>query len=397
MAIIISDQPESYTPAYNPMVFVCESDNNDEDNFQYVFDIYWNSTFQTRHKIPARPTDGKAIFDPKRIIEAQITHNIDLSTSAWGNNPQSYLKYYIKFGEEYDVAGVSTVFPDLVTSNNIYAYNSVFDFLDFVEYTSGTYLLADVPSLFLTNAPNAQSVRTSDKLWLYSLNNSPASVAKIQVKTYNSLGVLQSTVTIANTFNTAGDDNHFLRVGVGPWNILQSQVSTFFDNISYYTVQALNGGNVAISELRRFNIDSTCSKYTNYRLHFLNKLGGFDAFNFSLVSQDQSEIKKSSYTTSPGTLSSGIWTYSKSDLITKTMDVVVTDSTSINSNWITDSESTWLKELVTSPLVFWELAGTLIPITITEPQYQTRKTINGSLINLKLSFNHSTPNYRQRY
>ena len=40
MAITIQQQPDLYTPVYNPMRFVIQSSNNTSANFKYVVDLY---------------------------------------------------------------------------------------------------------------------------------------------------------------------------------------------------------------------------------------------------------------------------------------------------------------------------------------------------------------------
>ncbi len=88
---------------------------------------------------------------------------------------------------------------------------------------------------------------------------------------------------------------------------------------------------------------------------------------------------------------------SKSDRSEHTLSTESNDAIIITSNWLTESESRWLKELCESPIVFQELNGTMIPITINEARYEPKKTVNDKLFNLSLSFNYSVSNYRQRY
>lgn len=397
MAITIDQEPDAFSPAYNPLIFVATSDNTGEDNFQYVFDIYWAGVLQTRHRMPANPTSGKAVFNAARIIEAQVTHDIDSSTTEFGVNENSYIEFQVKVGEQYDVAGVATIFADLDTSSFIYAYNGIFDNLDFPSYTSTPYLLSSSSKVFLTNAPSTQKVATGDLLWLHSMTSTTSNYDKLQVKKYDSAGVLLSTDTIANPYTADTDDNRFLRVGVGPANILSSLGGTYLDGVSYYTVQAINAASAAMSELRRFNLDSECSRFTPIRLQFLNKLGGFDAFSFNLVNKDTSEIKREKYKRKTGTLSGSTFSYSQTDRSEHTLSTVIDASKNITSDWLSEAESLWLEELVTSPVVFQELSGVLIPITITDTRYEPQKKANKRVFNLSISFNYSIANYRQRY
>jgi hypothetical protein len=398
MAITIIQEPSSFAPVYNGLVYTASSTNTGEDNFQFVFDVYINGSFATRHRVSTDPTNGHAKFDAGIIAESYVSHNILSTTTGFATNPNSYCEIQVKVGEEYDVVGVKTLFADLDTSTEIYTFNSVFDFLDFVGYSSSDYLLTSSTKKFLSNAPSTQYVRSGNRLWLYSINNVPSDYTHLQIKTYNSSGVLVDTVNYANTFTASTDVNRFLRVGVGPWNILQVQGSTFLDNISYYTVQAMDTG-VAISEIKRFNIDEACTKYEVIRLQFLNKLGGFDAMNFTKLSRSSSSIERTSYKKGAGTFASdGTFAYSKGDRMNNTMSVISRDKLIINSDWINEEESTWLKELVTSPLIFQETAaGDLIPVSVTDSLYESKKIVNDKLFNLKLELEYAYVNSRQRY
>jgi hypothetical protein len=396
MAITIEQTPDTFSPVYNPIIFVVSSDNTSESNFSYIFDLYYDGTLQTRHRMPANPSNGLGKIDVRRILESQITHDIEVSTSGWAQNTNSYKKFYIKFGEEYDVSGVTTVDADLETSADFYAYNSVFEYLDFIDYTSGNYLLAATSDKFLTNSPD-QYFNTGNRAWLYLINNDPTTVSKARFKKYNSSGTLLDTQDVNNSsYNTNTDSNRFLRIGVGPWNVSQTINGTWLDNASYYTVEVLNGSNTRISEIKTFYIQDTC-KYTPIRLHWLNKLGGFDSFNFSLINRKSSTIEKSFYNKPAGSFSGSSFSFSKSDRSQNALNITYEDSVLINSDWLTDQEAIWLKELVTSPVVFQELNSVLIPVTIQDTKYEEKERISSSLFNLQITFNYSNKNNRQRY
>jgi hypothetical protein len=392
--ITINQQPDTYSPVYNPLIFVATSDNTAEDNFNYIVDVYWSGVLQTRHRLPARPDNGLLLFDASEIVQAQVTHNFSYNDGFFQNS-SSYLKFQVKFGEEYDTAGVSAVHADLATSNNIYAINAAISPDDFTFWDSTNFLLTGSSSRFLTNAPIIQKTRSGESAWLYSIASSPANYDRLQVKKYNASGLI-ATATIPNTYNGASDVNTHLKVGVGYINIEVSLGGGYLVGATYYTVQAINSTGTAKSELRRFDIVTNCERYTPVRLHFLNKLGGFDSFTFTKVSKDSSNIERSGYKKKSGSFSGSSYVYTLSDQEDITSNVTLKDSLLINSDFLSEEESLWLKELVSSPVVFQEISSGFKPVTITDAKYEPKKKVNEKLFNLQLTIAYKD-SYRQRY
>lgn len=408
MAITIEQQPQTYSTVYNNLPFVVSSDNTTEAGFQYVFDVWVSGSFLTRHRIPARPGTGVGVFDPRKVLESLVTHDIDYAVNNWSNCPNSIIDYQIKYGEEYVDSGVTTVFDDLEDSGTLFVFNASLEYLEWLEFDYTDYDLSEVSTStkFLTNAPNIQNVILGQKAWLHMLASDPLQTigetigdkGAYQVKTYSAAGTLINT-SVAYTSDITGITGDMIeRIGIGPAQLLEQFGGSFLNGASYYTVAVLSGGlsPTRITELRRFNIDSAC-RYTPVRLHFLNKLGGFDAFNFKKASKNNTDINRKTYKKLLGTQSGTSFTYSSSDRVVNNMSISTDDSVKITSDWLSEEESFWLKELVSSPIVFQELNGQLIPVQITDTKYEQKKKDTEKIFNLELTFNYSVTNYRQRY
>jgi hypothetical protein len=68
----------------------------------------------------------------------------------------------------------------------------------------------------------------------------------------------------------------------------------------------------------------------------------------------------------------------------------------IFSNWITDTESIWLRELVESPVVYLWDGTTLQAVNITNSMYEEKKWINDKMFNLQLDIEFSFVDKKQR-
>ncbi len=390
MAISIVSFPQLYTPGYNDQYFVCTSDNIGEVGFNYIFDIYINSALVTRHRIAARPSDGYGIFNPTMVLESYISNDplSDLDTD-FINHANSFIKYVVKIGEEYDVSGVSTIDPDLYTSSAIYAINASLQYLEFIDWDYTDYQLGSSSKKFLTNSPS-NKVQLGERVWLYTLNTTTANYSKRIIKTYDSSGSLLDTFTATNSITSATDANRFLRTSVGPYHVLQQHGSTALDDVAYYTVEIQTAGNSQISEAKRFDLVESC-KYTPVRIHFLNKLGGFDSFTFTKVSQEDSDISRTGWTKGQTE------TITSRDRYTTVSSVKIKDKLVVNSDWISEEESIWLKELITSPVIFQELNDRLIAINCKTTNYSLKKSVNEKVFNLRAEFEYTYENFRQRY
>lgn len=141
---------------------------------------------------------------------------------------------------------------------------------------------------------------------------------------------------------------------------------------------------------KTFLIDTSCQKYSPIRLHWLNNLGGFDAYTFTKVSRNFTDIERKMFKkfqplNYPKTFRA------KTNYFTK-----LTDTIQINSDGLTDAEWIGLKELVQSPVVMMEYGSTYIPVNIKESNYEEKQYVNDRQISsLQLTLEYTFDNYRQ--
>lgn len=178
-------------------------------------------------------------------------------------------------------------------------------------------------------------------------------------------------------------DNSLLTTGAQP--IITSSVK-------YWEIKVkTSDGNLYGSYKGYLNTD--CSKYKSFRLHWLNRLGGMDSFTFDMASQEDINIQREFY----NRLMSRDYAYNS----TKSYGYTTREETqyhtqyktaySVASNWISEDESNMLAELMTSPNVYWEKDADnnkFIPITIKQNTYrkQSKTANNTKVFNLEFQF-----------
>ena len=117
MAITIQQQPDLYTPVYNPMRFVIQSSNNASANFKYVVDLYVSGVTGRvwRGLYNANSLYGNAAADISRVLESYITYDLDSSLYGFQTCPNSVKAYELKIGEQYGASSGITNYSATTT------------------------------------------------------------------------------------------------------------------------------------------------------------------------------------------------------------------------------------------------------------------------------------------
>jgi len=395
------------SPAYNEVIYVVHESASGtlaSPNFKYICKIYDSANTTLLATIKHFPlADGYCVFDLHRILENFLSYDILYNDTGFLRNTNSHFDYKVRFGEEYGSPPVETMLlNDNVTKGVL---NQVYDFPDFANF-----LVTHHNSInfngghWLSNAPLTRDIRTTEQAWLYvaqCTNIIPdQAINYLQVISYNTNGGT-TTNTIANSFISGSTSaNCFLRVAVGFYDL--QALGYVGANTEYYTVQALGanfGGSPGLfGDIYTFNVIRCDPKYQLWRLHFLNKLGGFDSFTFSKVSHQTGEIERQMYKQVYGTESGGAWSYQQSDRQMTQFDTKAQTKYSLQSDWVSDAQYQWLKELLTSPVVFYQSTGgaKFIAVNIETSSYEIKKKINEKVINLQIEISLSYDEYRQR-
>lgn len=393
MAITLITVPPDYGAIYNPIILTASSTKTAEANFKFVIDIEFNypSGITTKRiKMSPRP-DGFLLFDSHRIVENYLSFNFGIgdATDAIACT-ESWVDFVLHIGEEYGTTPV--VYPNLDSTgdlvyNNSALKHSVASFgtepnrIDFDLYSDYAYNngVTGTTKKFLTSSPRTITICADKNYYLYFLIKTEP--IKLQVKTYDSGGSLLGT---ANKTLTVDAINILFRIGVGTKNI-NTWNAAILIGASSYTVQLTNNAGTAVGELFTFNIDCDCSKFNeHFRLHWLNPLGGFDAFSFNMKFERNFNSLKSSFKKILGAVDgAGAFTFAPSQAGKVQFNVLTTEKIKVNSNWITETESNWLFTLAKSTQVFWEIdSSTYAPVIITNTSYQQKTYAGNHLFNI---------------
>lgn len=398
MALSVTDQPQEFSPAYNDLVYIALSTLAPNVVYTNTVNVTYPASIpDVVLKYNPRP-DNYLYSDAHRIIENYCTHDFDFTVGAdktFMRAPNSWVRY------RCDLAEDSSVTSGLVK----FAFNACLDQDAWINYDEDTYLFSSgsTGTLFLTNSPRNISIGLTDRYNLGIMMQTyvgycPAN--DLEINTYDINGNLIDTLTRTNyEFDGNLDDNKFLNLLVGPHDIntaIDPAPALITSAVAYYTVQLKDSIGPYKSELFTFTIDTECSEYEPQRLFFLNNWGRFDAFTFKQAKQEFTEYDKSYYKKYTGEISGGLWVRNTYDRAISQFNTLKTESRIINSDWITEEESAWLEELISSPVVYLYDNGNFYSVNIRQPQYERKFYKNSELFNLQITIEFSIQNERQR-
>ena len=417
MAITIRQAPPLYLSGFNDIVFVVSSTNTGQTNFQYVCDIYFTddsgaisfpSASYIRTKTPVDPLYSSGVFNISDKVRNFLSY--DNGTDAYGfqKSPNSVISFVCKFGEEYGPSSAVVVTADLATTSTHYAINSSISDLEAnaLNFETDFALLgSSTTKRMLTNRPPSGIIRTGEDAWLSHVNSFTNANWNAVVETDTGSLLTQYYITNPYATVTTSVGRRVLRFPSGPRNlgylnsshILSGQSYINFTGVLRYNIWMVNASSGQTSETQSYTIQDDCTDHTVYRLHFLNKLGGFDSFSFIKAHVEKTEVTREKFKRNKITrIGGGRYGYNNSDLSDVQYYTKHKDSIKIISDWIDEDTSTWLEELITSPVVFHDHPTYgRVAINITDTSYERKQWVTDKLFNLEVNFQYSDDKYRQ--
>jgi hypothetical protein len=387
MAITITTFPSAYMGAYNQVPYTISSNNTAEPNFNFIVDIKETTTavLLARLKYPKQPGVATLTFDIGNVLANYVRFDFNNVTSVFAANTNSRLKYYVEFRELYDnpsgvptLQSVSARHPTTPSTTSFnFATNSIFDF---EQYSLGAMVGKSISNIgYLSTAPSTEKIETNQEKFLSWFD--PSQLVKF-IKYTGANGDVVTAVTL-----TPNEYLFSTRAGKYAQDTLIAGGISIIDT---YKVELLGvTSNVLAS--RTFKLNTECSIYPTIRLHWMNKLGAFDSFNFNKNTINAMEIERKQF---KAPLPIG---YSKQDRLKTNYNTTINDRISINSDWITESESNLLEELATSPVIYLERTPTeFVAVNIVNTSYEIKTFLTDrKLFNVSFDIEYTYSRYRQ--
>ena len=381
MAITITNEPQNFTTASNPVVFEFSSTQTSQASFSFIVELTVNGSVHSFHQVfPESVNFGK--FDCSEILRSIVFSDLISDGSFQTTYTNAIASYSIRVIEKYGTPPIQV--GSFVGSNTLNVMNGALRHIDWINYDFTDYdFTTTVDCLFLTAFPRTSSYfcGLTESIFL-GMISSTAIASDLTATLYDVNDVLISSGL------ASGLTANLLLVDVSPATIVANTTVTNadFSTAHYYTIQiSLSGAN---TELFRIYVDNECSQYTSRRLHWLNKFGVWDSYTFNKYSEESTSIKSKSYQRDSGTWSNtNEFEYNRVNGSNFSGTKTSSDIMKLNSDWIKQEKQNWLMpSLLESPSVYLEITqGVFEPVVVSTKSFVTKQKIKEGLIQEEIS------------
>jgi hypothetical protein len=360
------------------------------------------------------PND-RAVFDLGQVAPDFLNYDTPWKTKFVTTSTNSAKTINTVFYEEYGTSTTSSVARyNGISGSGVYLLDGVverssddWNFASASFYTSS--VAVGVNNQFslqhaLTNSPLTQSIREDEYATLSFINGNfddsstnAQDIYYIQLTWYNEAG---SQIQNNNWENISFGDaeggprtsasqlwnevytnqtngTRLIHIAAGPQNFSDGGFP-IPSNWAYYEMTISGQGDDgledsdAIYAKRRYTKSEGECGYSGTRFAFLNELGGYDYYSFDLADTKQDNITRETYEQTFINYSAGGASvpYNKSRRGSKIYSISYEETRRAESNYLTQAQADWLRELVESPNVFIQEGSDFLPIVISNSTFQ---------------------------
>lgn len=384
MAITIITNPPNDSSINDEIWLTASSTNAGTTNFKFVFDVLVGGNLVARSKVFPNPTDTYGYFNSAPIIRNYITDYFEPSGNSIlvASNNKIAVSYNLQIGEEVS-GGVTTNLASGTYSGKNFYYPLFSDL-----YASGNVTVANVYNNALVNyydnflterdIRNIQ-IKYNDRFYVsYYRYEGISEVAYVRTLSPSGSVVAShnASVSLLGAFNMFNLSAAAINTWAGSTLITENTYA-----YEFYIVSSSGTSRV----LRLYN---NCTKYTSYNVHFINRLGGWDTYNFNLVNRRSASLERESYSNSDWQRSSGAMrtydAYNKFNTTKTAFSIRHRDKINLQGDYVNEMDYNWLYQLVASSNVYIEVQSMYLPMYITSNNYEYKILGVDKVFNLQI-------------
>lgn len=390
MSVTIHQQPGEFAPAYNDIIILAAFTNYTQPNFKGIAVVKNGAgTEIARLKTPVLYATDKCVFNISRILESHVSFSFTRPVAVTLVQDGVVYEWEVEVGEEYGtpVSGFTNIqSASGWASNQVFTREQTFSKNDWLSQQGND-------SQFLSNRRIKPIMDGQDDFLSFFIKPTPLTwfPEYVQFKSYSAAGVLLSTTEFNSPSGTIGEfyqgiiPSGFNANDIDAGELHAGSQPAIHPSAAYYTVQLFDNSDVAASELYTYTITEWCSEYELRHVWYLNRQGGMESQGFYLKRDDTWAIDR------------GMMKQQTRELLTatsygdntekhgfKAFDTRSRQRVSLYTDWLTNAEAVYLKELATSPIVFLEEDGNFIPVTVENQDYPQQNTTDNDTFFWKL-------------
>lgn len=419
----------------NDVAFTMTSSEFANPGFKYIIDITDQITSESYKFYIAPNAVGSGVFNAKTIFNQLIKTNVtiddgddvllQISEPILVNN-NLVNRFDVNLFEGYDVAGVFTEDPSVTVQYSLMCVYGKGKSNYLVMGTASTSPIALSQCYDNTLGFNKETVATRINIPDFLMSEvinwqriSKSNVTGAQDSAYKILSWIADDGTFINSnypYNTiirfryalwndaytqisgfdiiiSFDSGSILHIPVGLKNLVEGSYITQEDADAtlFWTIVGINNTEDEVTAKYGFYIDNDC-KHNPVHVYWLNQMGGWDSYSFIKKNERSIDVEKKRYKTYLGNYNTADVTtpfdtknYSRSlnerEPITKTF-------INLTSDWITESEFKWMKDLFYSKSV-WMVDDNvdgfnILPVVVEDTNYLMKRERNSRKYNQTL-------------
>ncbi len=290
MAFTTIQQTDTFQPIWHPMMFLMNSTQTSEDQFQYKFEISVGAATRA-FKISPRPVDGYGEFDVSSHLQDFLDgDDFELITSDNVTEAPS-VTYQVDVTEEWvDSSGVSQT-GVTQSFGDKYATDILLDRVQYLEYDEDTYKLMGTSSIPLTgeillNTKETDYFYRDDMMYVHVVGIPASNTIQPRVTEFDSSGTI-----IADTFMFGNSS-----VDSEPAKYFKWDTSSLAANTTSVQLRFADGTGSIVSDSKTWKVlDALCSPYTSYKFFYKDSLGSMNTVTMNKVSYQNVSIKPETY------------------------------------------------------------------------------------------------------
>jgi hypothetical protein len=267
-------------------------------------------------------------------------------------------------------------------SEQVEFINASLDFSTFRTYNEADYLVTNTLSTTKKLWTNAnfygipKLYKTQD-IFATVKNTIPATTFRVRVTTTDANGsTYLYTYDVDNNedlqqIRLFGDFGTITTVGGSTLPVIKDTT---------LTVQVeVRSGTTQLSQSYFFDVDNRC-RINDYEIMFLDRLGGWGSFAFELKDKEDITVKRETFRKMLGEVTNTGFSYASNDVGLETYYSKLERLYTLNSNWMTEENSLYFEELISSPKTFIKINGTYFGCNVRTLNTTVEKFKNKNMV-----------------
>ena len=355
MAITVLGSPTSPNVTDTKLVYSISSSNALQPQFQFVTDIKQGGTLLTRLYTYPNPT-GNGILEVSQILADNLSYDNDWKTTGATVSDEGFKEFTLHFSESY-----GTSISSSITLYAGGASDTIEVFQGTVDPNQGSFNFIPSSSFQLLSNQTEGYVATGNHVTVpvYVPPFSVVGTKELRVEFVSASGDILQASDLLST----GADTEIYQQAIGSGSTTFNSV---FETQDWEQIKVYDSGSA--TPLTTFNRVRPC-KDGQVTFTFINKLGYYDYYSIPNPVRKATSVERNIFDKPNVDYSSATSIYDITRRGEKQYNTGYSDRYEVTTEYVNKATADWLTELFDSPEVYVQENGDIIPVIISNTQY----------------------------